>query len=1284
MLAAAPYNNVVGLPYLGAVTPSVLRVSAAGLTETAKVNLSSATDPGVNNDSSSGYAVGSTWHNTTAGRVWTCNGAAVGAANWVLSGGGAGFGNPAGSGTEVQYRVNATTFGAVAGSAWNGTTLTLPMVALPASVSTSTPLIIGNTTGRGIISQLGVATEPSNQASIYVCHTNGYGIAIFDKVYDATTDGPGLILRRARGTAAVPVDVVDGDQIGYLDMRCFSGSKYFQCVSIDSRVDGAFVSGQAPPTMMRFATNASNGASTERMRIRSNGYVGINTNNLPSVGYPTHLLHVYSAAGACVAFEITSATTTLGGINGISLANLSATTNNWVGLIFGDSYGCNEGACGSIAMQLTDRLNHYGDFAIATRSSGGYSEKLRVTSAGYVGIGETTPISLLHLKNAIPMIRLEDTVDGSVGFIGNANDLVSGTAGRMAIRAENGLYVSGGGNAQHVYVSSVGLVGIGVVSVAAKLHVKIPDQSTAPFLVESSDGADILRLDKFATTDRAQLLVGTYNGEAAPCYSFVADTNTGLSGGFVGDTLHLVTGGSFRITIDPNGHAILNTYGAWHYGRDSAAILRPLIRSKGMGYNEATYPGLQIGDTTSHIALFIDPGTIAGGTFNGNLPELALPNSTYVLQANAGGTDWMGPVMTLINGNIGIGVAAPVCRFHVEDTVNGLLAYFRNLGSGSGWVGLDRAYNMRANAIRWSLSGTAEWFAGTLYKSGVASLNFYISAGTENVSASLTGLCITTSGDVGINAFPSGSYRLQVDGKIYATDFIQSVGSVIGNNGQFNNIYPANDLDLTIQTRATTTRNIIFNSIGVTPTETMRLTSAGNVGVGTGATVSAKLHVIATTEQLRLGYDAAKYTTFTTDINGYLTLTPSHGRAYFTFTAAGTASSLNITNLTSNATGVRNTLVMPVYNGASGLTVSVIANSIDTDPFSTHIFTGQSGSHLLFSASNVGHSGTIHMRLDYLGNLGVGTGATLPSAKLHVIATTEQLRLGYDATFYTSFTVDSAGDLTISPSGGDVILPVTARLNIGGLVSSGNCLGMSRTSAATGEKTLYVYTSSTHNGLYGIYNYFAQANSSGSQDALGMSNYVTTAMTGTGTVSTIATYFAYFVQASANTVNTVRNFRSLAQCDAAKGTVSLVQGFNSISTVAAGTTLTELQHYSVSESSGGGTIGTQYGVKIENLTYAGTNWSIYTGTAASYFGGDVQIADAKNLVLNTTTGTKIGTATNQKLGFWNATPVVQQTTGVAAATVVQNSGNAVNDATTFDGYTLAQLAKIIRTLGLAA
>lgn len=46
-------------------------------------------------------------------------------------------------------------------------------------------------------------------------------------------------------------------------------------------------------------------------------------------------------------------------------------------------------------------------------------------------------------------------------------------------------------------------------------------------------------------------------------------------------------------------------------------------------------------------------------------------------------------------------------------------------------------------------------------------------------------------------------------------------------------------------------------------------------------------------------------------------------------------------------------------------------------------------------------------------------------------------------------------------------------------------------------------------------------------------------------------------------------------------------------------------------------------------------------TAGALGCGTITLADAANVVVNTATGTKIGTATTQKLAFYNATPVVQ-------------------------------------------
>lgn len=73
-----------------------------------------------------------------------------------------------------------------------------------------------------------------------------------------------------------------------------------------------------------------------------------------------------------------------------------------------------------------------------------------------------------------------------------------------------------------------------------------------------------------------------------------------------------------------------------------------------------------------------------------------------------------------------------------------------------------------------------------------------------------------------------------------------------------------------------------------------------------------------------------------------------------------------------------------------------------------------------------------------------------------------------------------------------------------------------------------------------------------------------------------------------------------------------------------------------------------------------------------------------DISMPSTNGTKLATSTSHKLGFWNATPIVQPTTAVAAATFVAGAGTAVNDASTFDGYTIKQVVKALRNEGLLA
>jgi hypothetical protein len=56
------------------------------------------------------------------------------------------------------------------------------------------------------------------------------------------------------------------------------------------------------------------------------------------------------------------------------------------------------------------------------------------------------------------------------------------------------------------------------------------------------------------------------------------------------------------------------------------------------------------------------------------------------------------------------------------------------------------------------------------------------------------------------------------------------------------------------------------------------------------------------------------------------------------------------------------------------------------------------------------------------------------------------------------------------------------------------------------------------------------------------------------------------------------------------------------------------------------------------------------GGGGSVGGSDITMADGKNIIVGSTTGTKIGTATTQKLAFYGAAPIVQQINTAGAVT----------------------------------
>jgi hypothetical protein len=148
---------------------------------------------------------------------------------------------------------------------------------------------------------------------------------------------------------------------------------------------GATYTGGTFDGALLFKTNSS-GTVAERLRITSSGNVGINRAS------PNGLLHMQSSSGTDSAFYVQT----------------SAATDDSV-IYFGDD------SSSTIGHILYEHSSNSMQFKTST------SERMRLDASGNVGIGETVPTTLLHLKGSDPTITLQDTSAGGIGFVQSLN-----------------------------------------------------------------------------------------------------------------------------------------------------------------------------------------------------------------------------------------------------------------------------------------------------------------------------------------------------------------------------------------------------------------------------------------------------------------------------------------------------------------------------------------------------------------------------------------------------------------------------------------------------------------------------------------------------------------------------------------------------------------------------------------------------------------------------------------------------------------------------------------------
>jgi hypothetical protein len=257
---------------------------------------------------------------------------------------------------------------------------------------------------------------------------------------------------------------------------------------------------------------------TERLRVTDTGRVGIGTAS-PNGNTNYGSLDLNGSAGGEIFFSS-------GGVSRGNIFNYSATPAN-LGIAATD-------ASGQIIF-----------------NTGGYTERVRIDSAGRVGIGTSSPSSLLHLGGtASPNVRLESS-SGPYSLIS------SNTVGSLVFEADAGntgassnmSFLVDGTSA--IRIASSGNVGIGTTSPAWPLDVNGIAKVKQAVLFEAANSTN--RWDLYTNTDDTFRF--NYNGSGN-------DEITITSGGNVGI-------GAPPASWDPDAglSAIqLNGYGAiWNY-----------------------------------------------------------------------------------------------------------------------------------------------------------------------------------------------------------------------------------------------------------------------------------------------------------------------------------------------------------------------------------------------------------------------------------------------------------------------------------------------------------------------------------------------------------------------------------------------------------------------------------------------------------------------------------------------------------------------------------------------